>query len=111
MKTDNELKFQIGNRIREAREAVGITQEKLASVLGMSVNHISDVERGESGTSVITIRNICKTLHVSCDYIIMGRNSAEKQPLHLIEFYQCLSPSEQELFNNILKLVISKSLL
>ena len=44
MKTDNTLKIQIGNRIREAREATGITQEKLASALELSVNHISDID-------------------------------------------------------------------
>ena len=111
MKTDEILNFQIGNRIREAREAVGFTQEKLASVLEMSVNHISEIERGISGTSVKTISNICRILHVSCDYIVMGRNTDEKQPIQLIEFYQCLSTDEQELFNRLLKLVIEKSLL
>ena len=35
-----------GNRVRAARELLGITQEDLASRVGMSPSHMSIVERG-----------------------------------------------------------------
>ena len=39
---------RIGLRVKEQREAIGMTQEELAEKLGVSSNYISTIERGAS---------------------------------------------------------------
>ena len=37
---------RIGKRIKEQREALGLTQEQFAEKIGVTTNYISTVERG-----------------------------------------------------------------
>ena len=73
MKERKELNIQIGERIRKARETAGLTQERLSDMIDVSVQYISDLERGVVGTSVPTMIRLCDSLKVSSDYILMGR--------------------------------------
>ena len=68
-----ELYIKIGERIRYSRKTAGITQERLAELTNVTVQYISALERGQAGTSVFTLINICMVLHVSSDYILMDR--------------------------------------
>lgn len=73
MKERKEINIQIGRRIRKSRELVGYTQEKLAELVNVSTQYISDLERGIVGTSIPTLIKICEVLNVSSDFILMGR--------------------------------------
>lgn len=42
---------QIGRKIRELRTAAGVTQAKLASAIGCSVQHLSGIEHGRNPIS------------------------------------------------------------
>lgn len=77
MKERKEINIQIGRRIQKARETSGYTQEKLADKVGVSIQYISDLERGIVGTSVPTLIKICNTLCVSSDYILMGKDEIQ----------------------------------
>ena len=75
------LNVQIGARIKQAREQAHVTQERLAEHpslqvrslhIEVSVQYISDLERGKVGASVSTVIKICQTLQVSCDYLLLG---------------------------------------
>ena len=66
------LNVQIGARIKQAREQAHVTQERLAEQIEVSVQYISDLERGKVGASVSTVIKICQTLQVSCDYLLLG---------------------------------------
>ena len=68
------LNSEIGGRVKQSREEAAMTQEQLAEGIGVSVQYISDMERGKVGASVATIIKICDTLKVSADYILMGRD-------------------------------------
>ena len=73
MKERKELYIKIGERIKHSREIAGYTQEKLADLTDVSIQYISDLERGIVGTSIPTLIKICETLNVSSDFILMGR--------------------------------------
>ena len=73
MREKKELNIKIGERIKYSRETAGITQERLARLINVSVQYISALERGLAGTSVPTLINICMVLHVSSDYILLDR--------------------------------------
>lgn len=71
-----EENIQIGMRIKQAREAAGLTQERLAELLDVTAQYISGVERGAVGLSVPILTNLCSVLLVSSDYILLGRLDA-----------------------------------
>lgn len=59
-----EIGKQIGRRLKELREARGLTQSQLAAILGKSVETISNFERGKVITSVLTLDRLARHLNV-----------------------------------------------
>ena len=72
MNKKNPSNVAMGERIKLARETAGLTQEKLAEAVGVSIQYISDLERGVVGTSIPTLTRICTTLYISSDFILFG---------------------------------------
>lgn len=68
MKAKKELNIQIGSRVKTARETMRYTQENLAERIDVSVQYISDLERGVVGASLPTIIKLCQVLHTSSDF-------------------------------------------
>ncbi|WP_297567421.1 helix-turn-helix domain-containing protein [uncultured Faecalibaculum sp.] len=72
-KKKKSLNIDIGSRIQKCRKTKGLTQEQMAEGMDVSVQYISDLERGVTGGSVSTIIRICQLLETSADYILLGR--------------------------------------
>ena len=60
---------QIGERIKQYRKRLGLTQEEFAEKTGLTVNYISSVERGASFPRYENLITIINTLQVSADAI------------------------------------------
>lgn len=71
---DYELLKQIGNTVRKQREFLGLTRDEMAEKLELSVNFCSDIELGKKGMSLQTLAKIANVLHVSTDYIVLGKS-------------------------------------
>ncbi|HET9672749.1 MAG TPA: helix-turn-helix domain-containing protein [Actinomycetota bacterium] len=65
----------IGSRLREERDRVGISQRELARRVGLSPSMISQIESGQSKPSVSTLYGIVTELGVSLDDLF-GANGA-----------------------------------
>ena len=63
---------EIGNRIRQKRKELNLTQEKLSEILEISPTYISEIERGTGISSLATIANIAYVLELDLDYLIFG---------------------------------------
>lgn len=72
MREKKELNVKIGSRIKLAREAAGLTQEKFAELVSLATKNVSDIERGVVGISIGTLLRICEVLAVSSDTILFG---------------------------------------
>ena len=60
----------IGRRIKIAREAKKLTQEKLAELVNLSPMHISVLERGQKPPKLETLIKLANILGVSGDYLL-----------------------------------------
>lgn len=60
----------IGQRIKKAREAAGITQDELAKCIGCSTKHIGALERGIKTPSLDMFVIIANTLGSSADLLL-----------------------------------------
>lgn len=65
--------YEVGGKIREAREAAGLTQEQLAERANISGNAISRYETGESEMRVGTFFKIADGLGIGPDELMPGR--------------------------------------
>ena len=62
--------MNLGENIREARKAAGVTQKELAEYLDVYQKDISRRENGEQIPNAITFAKICKALGASADKIL-----------------------------------------
>lgn len=65
-----DLQCTIGKNIKAARMACGYTKEALAEKAEISVEHITQVERGDKMMSVPSLVRMAEALHVSVDALI-----------------------------------------
>lgn len=60
----------LGQIIREKREALGLTQIEVAEKAGLDRNYIGMVERGERNPSYLSLIKIAKGLNLTVDQLI-----------------------------------------
>jgi len=61
----------VGQRIKEVREAKGLTQEDLADIVDLSPTHVSVIERGLKVAKLDTFVAIANALDVSADVLLI----------------------------------------
>lgn len=66
----NELATVIGRTARQARQALGLTQEEVAEKLGVSVEFCSRLERGVALPSLKTFVRLAEVLRVDRDTLL-----------------------------------------
>ena len=75
----NYLKY-LGENIRTARKSKNLTIETLSELVGISESFLGTVERGESSISIETLINLCQTLNVSADYLVLDGKDNKPSP-------------------------------
>lgn len=81
MKKKKDLNIILGGRVRDVREAAGLTQERFAEIVSFAPKNVSDIERGVVGISIEALIRICERLSISSDDILFGnrdKNRVEK---------------------------------
>jgi transcriptional regulator with XRE-family HTH domain len=64
-KSDKSLLTAFGRRVRELRQARGISQEKLADRSGLHRTYLGGIERGERNVSLLNLQKVARALEVS----------------------------------------------
>lgn len=59
-----QLKKQFGQRVKSVRLAARITQERLADSVGVTIETISNIERGVYGPSFDTLEKLAAALGI-----------------------------------------------
>jgi putative transcriptional regulator len=71
----------IGIRLMQRRKELGMTQEKLAEQIGISKNHLSNIERGKNLPTVPLLFKLCDAMGETPDYYLIGKLSADGEDL------------------------------
>ena len=75
-----DLDFKtIGMKIKDRRQAQGVTQEHIANILDVNPSHISNIECGRANPSLTVLVKIANILQCSVDCFICGEYTF---PLH-----------------------------
>jgi len=64
MEKNNDVYRRLGTRIREIREELGITQERLAFKAKISPSFLSHIERGTKKASLETVKRLAAAIGV-----------------------------------------------
>ena len=78
MKTKQHY-WEIGDRIKQKRLLLGMTQDEVSAKIGRSPKYYADIERGDCGMSLETLSALSDTLNMSLDYIIFGKVQSEEE--------------------------------
>lgn len=73
------MSYEFADRLVELRRAKGMSQEELASALGLSRQAVSKWERAESAPDIGNLVAISELYGVSLDEIVRGQEPAAKQ--------------------------------
>lgn len=68
----NEFNIEVGTRIAELRQKRGYTREKLSELADISVQFLSDIEKGRKSMTIATLKRVAGALLVTTDYIVNG---------------------------------------
>lgn len=79
------IKKYVGSRVREARDAAGLTQEALAEQANKTTATISNLERGTVMTSLTTLDDIGSCLGVPLAYFFEGVSRSRKLTAHRVQ--------------------------
>lgn len=94
------LNKSIGNRISQLRKKQGLTQEKFAEVIDISIKHISAVERGTSSLSLEKLIDAANHLDCTMDYLILGttkKDGTDLLPASILSILSSEDEKEKEL--------------
>ncbi len=80
----NELNIEVGNRLREIRKGLKLTQEKFSEQLDYSTNNYGQIERGERGISLEKLRLLYDKFDVDLLYLLTGDKSHQVKINQLI---------------------------
>jgi transcriptional regulator with XRE-family HTH domain len=69
----------VGERIRERRTSLKLTQDQLAQRAGISKGYLSDLENDKRSVGADTLLEVAEALSVSLDYLMKGDAEAEKR--------------------------------
>lgn len=70
--------MKVGERIKQLREKIGFTQNKLAEWAGVSQTHLRRIELGEADVTVGYLQMICDALGVTLRDFFVDENSQDE---------------------------------
>ena len=68
------------DRLAAARKAAGLSQEQLGERLDVTRQAVSKWESGQATPDVLMAARLCEVLHISADYLLLGKNEASSGP-------------------------------
>ena len=97
----------LGQRIRNHRTSLSLSQEKLAELSGCHPTYIGQIERGEKNATIESIEKISAALNIPLSRLFEKLGAQEDSdtqniPLECYEFISAKAKEEQELIYRIL---------
>jgi len=98
----------IGQRIKQERIKMGLTQFQLAEKVDISPQYEGKIERGEKQFSFETIAKLSIALNTSLDYLVFGHKNSSQSPerMELELLVNKLSEAQVSLLNDIIRAML-----
>lgn len=115
--------MEIGNRIKQRRKELGLTQVQIHEATGISSGNLSLIENGKSLPSSSALVNLSNLLQCSIDYLLKGNSlnleisglsnfkevgDVSDIELSLIKLFRQLDQNDQEEIIDVMELKIKR---
>lgn len=100
--------IEIGQRLRQRRQALGLTREKMSELADIGTGYYGQLEVGTSQMSIDTLIKLSRSMHLSIEYILFGEGEGVGDPSAILDLLQHCSPRELKLAEEVLKLFLMK---
>lgn len=70
---ESNLNTEIGERLRQRRKKMGLTQEKAAELLGMSATYYGEIERGNRAISIPRVVTVYERMGLTPTFLLTGQ--------------------------------------
>ncbi len=102
----NDLRLSIGERLRTARTAAGLSQGQVAKLLGVHRPTISEIEAGRRRVSAEELSQFAEIYGVGTDWILAERDSdSDPSDDKILLAARQLSRMKDDDLNRLMKLV------
>ena len=64
------IKIRFGKRVKEKRNELGISQEKMASLADLDRTYIADIEGGKRNVSLVVIHQLASVFEISISKLL-----------------------------------------
>lgn len=104
-----------GTHLKSCRTGKNVSQEQLASAVGVHANHISRYETGKATPSIEVAAKMAEALEVSLDELVFGSQAnpeealSDRELIALFKKVQNLSPTQQATVKDFLQAFVFKS--
>ena len=106
LREKKEINVEVGRRVRRAREAAGLTQERFAELVGISPQNVSCVERGLAGVSLTVLKRMCQILSVPSDTRLMDGDLGDNEVESIAVRLRQLSPEQFRVVREVIDRVL-----
>lgn len=100
---------EMGQRIKNRRKELHMKQSELAEILDISNNHMSSIENGREKPSLDIFINICTTLGVTPDYLLLGSLYPHNIPQDITDKLHLCSQDDIELARDFVELLVKRN--
>ena len=100
------IKFIIGQRIRNYRIQKNLSQEQLSELASFHPTYIGQLERGEKNATLESIQKVAQALDIPLSQLfekIEEKQNEESIPLQIYDFFSSKNKKEQKYLYQILK--------
>lgn len=73
--------LRLPNAVYELRRSINVSQDKFASILGMTRQHIADIESGRANPTMETLNKIGKVFGLQVGFIPVQNNHDKIDPM------------------------------
>ena len=100
---------EIGQRLRQRRQELGLTREKMSELADIGTGYYGQLEVGTSQMSIDTLIKLSTSMHLPMEYILLGSGYEHGDASAVIDLLNRCTPRELTLAEDVLKLFLMKN--
>lgn len=100
---------EIGLRLRQRRQELGLTREKMSELADIGSGYYGQLEVGTSQMSIDTLIKLSRSMRLPMEYIIFGEGDQPGDAAPIMDLLSRCTPRELHLAEEVLKLFLMKN--
>lgn len=98
---------ELGIRIKKRRIELGLKQNELSEMMGISNNYLSNIENGHSIPSLEVFSDICVKLKITPDLLLLGVIRVDNVPENIKDNLKLCTSKELKLIDDMIQCILN----